>query len=201
MPKNGAQAIDALKLRVVLIGTIILLLVISAIGFWFFRMQLISYAEQVKTDTSKASISNNDIKRLEEIKQKLQDDSVAVTRAKSIVADSKSYQYQNQIISDITAYAQDAGLHVTSFSFGDTGVLTGTAATATPGSSAPAGLKALTTTVSVKSPANYQAVMRFVHSIENNLTKMQLSGISLTKSADSSTDVTVNPFTIEVYTK
>jgi hypothetical protein len=166
-----------------------------------------SYAEQVKTDTSKASISSNDIQRLEQIKQKLQDDSVAVTRAKSIVADSQSYQYQNQIINDITAYAQAAGLHVTNFSFStdnlpgaNAGAATSTAAPTTQ-SSTPAGLKILTTTVSVKSPANYQSVMKFVHSIENNLTKMQLSGISLAKDSSSPTDVTVSPFTIEVYTK
>jgi hypothetical protein len=159
----------------------------------------------VKADSAAATVSTNDITRLQQLQNKLEIESVAVTRAKSIVSDSQFYAYQNQIITDITAYAKSAGLKITNFTFTTDSVQGAKAGAATtPQTSTaptPAGLKSLTATIAIQSPANYQAVMRFIHSVEANLTKMQLTGISITKSAKNSTEVSVNPFTIEVYTR
>ena len=42
--------------------------------------------------------------------------------------------------------------------------------------------------------------MNFIHYIENNLTKMQLSGVSLSKGKEGN-NITVSALTIEVYLK
>jgi hypothetical protein len=188
--------------RLILICGMVLLLGVFAACFFFFRGQLDTYASQVKDDNYVAAVSSNDVSRLQDIQQELENDNVAVTRAKSIVADSQYYQYQNQIISDINQYAKTSGVTITSYTFNTDIDKKTPAQTASPNplTIAPAGLKTLSTVVSVKSPVDYTAIMRFIHSIEINLTKMQLTGVSFIKGT-SNTDVSVNPITIEVYTR
>lgn len=199
---NRMKSLTATSLRLMLIVSIFLLVILSAISFWFFRTNLVSFAQQVHSDNAAASISSSDISRLEQLKRDLEKDKVAVTRAKNIVADSKYYQYQDQIINDITAYASKAGVSITSFAFTGQSSEGAGASAAVPQqtSNTPPGLKTISTTVTLKSPANYKAVMQFIHFLELNLTKMQLSGISLTKGLTAE-DVMLNPLTIEVYVK
>lgn len=205
MIENQLQGMTATRLRIILIFTIVLLVVLCGVGFWFFRGQLISYARQVEIDNAAASASSDDIVKLQKLKTELSDDQVAVTRAKNIVADSQHYQYQNQIIDDITAYARLSGINITGFTFNNDTPVNGTKPVATgvtpvAGPIAPANLKTTTTSITVKNPVNYETVMKFIRSIELNLTKMEVSGVSLTKASDPS-QVTVNPITIEVYTR
>lgn len=209
MLKSNFNHLTPTKLRALLIGTIVLMLVIGFAAFWLVRNQLVAYAEVVSKDTEAATISNNDIAQLQKLQKTLEEDSVAVTRAKNIVAESKSYQYQNQIIDDITSYAKKAGLQVMSFTFDDTGTGTtptaGTSAAGPPDTTTPQltlpGLKSVSTTVSVNNPAKYESVMKFIRYIELNLTKMQLTGITLSKGSEGKTDVSVGQFIIEVYTR
>jgi hypothetical protein len=182
---------------------IVLLLGLCVGGFWFFRSQLVSYAEQVQADNAAAKSSNDDIARLQKMKKDLEDNQVAVTRAKNIVADSQQYQYQDQIINDIQAYAKSSKISITGFVF-NSETAKPTAGTSTPTAVQPAtpvGLKSISVSITVKTPVNYQSVLRFIHSLELNLTKMQLTGVSLTKVADNTTDVNINPLTVEVYTR
>jgi hypothetical protein len=200
------NTMTASKFRLILLSNIVLLLAISAGGFWFLRGQLALYAEQVQKDSTAASTSSNDISRLQLLQRQLEEDKVAVTRAKSIVADSQAYQYQNQIITDITSYGVASGVTITSIDFSEKGGVGGTAAPpvgALPTASlvAPAGLKTTSAVIAVKNPVNYLSIMRFVHSIESNLTKMQITGVSLQKSGVSTSEVTTTPLTIQVYTR
>lgn len=200
MDKQHSSSMTAVKLRIVLLCTAGLLLAIFAAGFLFFRNQLDVFATQVKADNNAAAISNNDVERLQDLKQKLENDKVAVNRAKNIVADSQYYQYQNQIISDINQYANDSGVTITSFTFSSGNDKKTAAPVPSTLTTPPPGLKSTSAVIAIKSPVNYDSIMRFIHSIELNLTKMQLAGVSLTKGT-SNTDVTVNPITLEVYTR
>ncbi|MDB5176672.1 MAG: hypothetical protein JWN75_340 [Candidatus Saccharibacteria bacterium] len=204
MLKNQMNGLTAPRLRIVLISLIVLTFALCIAGFWFFHTQLVSYAEQVQSDNATAASSSDDIVKLQMVEKQLKDDAVAVTRAKNIVADSQYYEYQNQIISDINTYAKNSGVSISGFAFSDTNTPAAAAPAAGQVSATPvtpAGLKSIKATVTIKSPVSYTAIMKFTHSIELNLTKMQLSGISMTGSPDSPTEVTVNPFTIEVYTR
>lgn len=188
------------KLRIALLGSMVVIIAVASVGYWFFRTQLTDYAEQVSVATAEADQSSSDTVTLQRLKKELEDDKVAVNRAKSIVADSKYYQYQDQIIKDINAYAKASGVVVSAYDFGAPTTATGGAAPATPaaGTATAAGLKSTKVTVSLNNPVDYKAAMRFIYSIEQNLTKMQLSGISLT-TGDAKNEVTVNSLNIEVY--
>lgn len=198
MNKDASNKLSAVKFRLVLIASIVILLGLAGVGFWFFCNQLTSYATEVRSANAAASTSTSDILRLKQLEKQLEEDSVAVTRAKNIVADSKYYQYQDQIIADFTSYAKASKLTISSINF-DTGAAA-PAAPAPGGTPTPAGLKSTTATVTLKNPVNYQALLKFVHSLELNLTKMQLTGITLQRDEESKS-VTVNPLTIEVYTR
>lgn len=208
MPTNKSSTLDAPKLRIVLIVTIVILVGASATLFWFFRAQLITYAEQVEKDTTAASVSNSDVSKLKALKEELEDNQVAVNRAKSIVADSQHYQYQNQIVDDINIYAKKAGVSITNFGFTDPSA--STAATTPPPAGAataptqaaptlPEGLKSVSVSLSLKSPIEYQNIIKFIRYIEANLTKMQVSGVAFSKTSPGSTQVSVDPITVEVY--
>lgn len=204
MPK-GQAGISAAKLRIVLSVSIVLILVLAAVSFWFFRNQLEGYATEVRKANTDALVSTKNISKLKELEQELEDNTVAIARAEKIVGDSKYYQYQNQIIADLNSYAKAAGIFIESYSFletGTPGTASGTAPPTTgPDGPPPAGLKTTGVSITLKSPIDYAALMRFVHAIETNLTKMQLTGISISRVEHGSKNVATNPLTIEVYTR
>ena len=209
MSSGQSKGISAAKLRIVLAVSIVLILILSAVSFWFFRSQLEGYATEVRKANTEALVSAKDVSKLKELQQELEDSAVAIARAEKIVGDSKFYQYQDQIIADLNAYARTAGIFIESYSFletGTPGTAAGGAATPPPTVAGadgppPAGLKTTTVSITLKSPINYAALMRFVHAIETNLTKMQLTGISIARVAYGSQDVSTTPLNIEVYTR
>jgi hypothetical protein len=141
---------------------------------------------------------------LQHLKTEMADNQVAVNRAASIVADSKYYQYQNQIIDDLNKYAKAAGFNsITSFSFTDSstaGASASSAVATTPGVAAPVGLKSVTATVSLPGSISYQSAMNFLKAVESNLTKMDLGGVTMQLDTTSG-NLTINPLSIKVYTQ
>ena len=207
--------LTAVNLRVVLIVSIVFLAAFGGAGFYLFHQQLAAYADEVNTDSAKAETSTQDISKLQQLEGEIKNDNVAITRAAKIVADSKQYQYQDQIINDIDAYANVAGIKIAGFTFdtsaagtagsttgGTTPTTTGGATTA-PAVTAPAGLKITTATITLAQGQNsFKSIMNFLKSIEQNLTKMNLSGISLQRNTGTSGgDVIPGAITIQVYTR
>lgn len=205
MLKKQVSGMTAQKLRLLLLVCIALLIILSAAGFWFAHKQLVSFAEQVRETTAIANASTQDLTNLQALKTKLAEDADTVERTKNIVADSQYYAYQDQIIKDINTYASRAGVTITGYTFnsqtGSTGTPAPSAATApNAGNPSVAGLKSVSVSIAIKSPVKYGNIMNFVHAIEQNLTKMQLAGISITKDSQSD-NVTANSLNVEVYTR
>src|SRR3990167_4980672 len=171
-----ATRLSAQRLRLLLIASIVAVVAITSVGFYFVRIQLMDYAESVHISTLTAQTSDKNVANLEILKTKLAQDTDTVERTGRVVADSKSYAYQDQIIKDLNQYASKAGITISGYTFG--AATTG----ATTPAPAPAAPKSITASVNVKSPTSYAKLMNFVHLVEQNLTKMQLSGISMTKS-------------------
>lgn len=200
----------AQKLRMLLLASIIGLVLIAGAVFWLIRGHLMTFAHEVQQSNAEANSSTQNLATLEHLKTQLSQDADTVERTKNIVAESKSYAYQDQIIKDINTYASRSGVSVSGYTFSaDTGATAGTAVTSTPpaastqataGAKTVTGLKSVSVSVNLKSPVKYESVMNFIHSIEQNLTKMQLAGISLTKDPTSD-NVTASALTIEVYTR
>lgn len=194
--------LTATRLRLVLAAVIVLLTLLIALGFYGVQSYLYKFAVEVSHANEDAATSGNDIQKLQNLQQKLADEASIIDRTKKIVADSKSYEYQDQIIADLNTYAARAGVLITSFVFADNN------AQASAGASAPAdttaaaipGLKSTTVAITLESPTKYNQVMNFVHYIEQNLTKMQLASLELTKGA-ASDEVATSTLEIGVYIK
>jgi len=198
MIEKQLRHMTAAKLRLILIFLMVLLVVGSCAGFLYFRQQLVTYASQVNADNTAAAVSSDTIVQLQKLKAEMSDNQVAITRAEKIVADSKHYQYQTQIINDITSYAEAAGITITGFTFNSDQASAG-ASTSSPAPITPVGLKSTGATITVDSPVSYKKIMNFLYSIELSLTKMNITSVSLTGAPNNK--VTVNPIGIEVYTR
>lgn len=201
--------LTAVSFRLILSVTLFLTAGIIVAAVWFSTSKLKGFAAEVSQISSDASASQDSVQTLQKTKQELEAQKDIVTKAANIVADSQGYQYQDQIIKDLNAYANASGLSITNFSFAAS---TGAASSATPapaasGSTAsptpattaiPSGVKSTTASVTLKTPVNYVNLLQFIHSIEQNLTKMQIARITLSKGA-SAQEINTDSLEIQVY--
>lgn len=177
-------------------------------GFIYFRGTLEKYADEISTVSSEAESTRSRVQQLQKTEIELKKHSVAIDRAARIVAESKSYQYQNQIINDITNYAERADVSITSFTFGDASNTPSAPAPAAappisnpqgpaPGGAAP---KSTTVTINLGDSVPYENLLNFLTMIEKNLTKMQIANVSLSKSSDGdANEVSLQSLNLEVY--
>lgn len=162
--------------------------------------------KKAATDTSHAvadaEASQNNLQNLQKLEQDLVAKKDVVQRAASIVAESRSYEYQNQIINDLNDYAARAGLSITNINFAAAATGSGgAAATPAPPVASVNGVKSTSASITLKNPVDYASLLRFIKSIEQNLTKMQISSIGLSKGADGQPNVSSDTLNIEVYIK
>ena len=206
------SSITSTSLRVIL-SILLVLLVAAGVGvFLLGYKQVKNYSAESQTVAAKAQASQSSLEHLVTTKKFLAENKSAVERANQLVSESKSYVYQDQIIADINKYASEAGLAVTNISFADTKTAkvgssssTSSPTTATTAktstASAPAGVKSMTATVSLKNPVNYDAMLNFIHLVEQSLFRMQISQISLSQSQGDQGGLTSDILTIEVYVR
>jgi hypothetical protein len=201
MMKKGT--LTATRLRLALGISLLLIEVLASLFIAKANQDLNDYAMQVSRVAADAAASKGNIKNLQKIQQELLANKDTVERANDIVADSQSYQYQNQIITDINDYANRAGITVTNMDFTaantDTPAVTPTTPSTAP--AVPTGVKSTSVSVTIKNPVVYEKLLRFIKSIEQNLTKMQISRIGFSKDTSSTTGITSEVLTIEVYVR
>jgi hypothetical protein len=193
-------------LRLILSVSLALAVIGAGVIFTLVSGQLKDVATTVSHKVADAEASRNSLTNLRKIEKFLEDNKEAVTRANEIVAESKSYEYQNQIINDLKTYAAASGVSIKSFDFAAGNSATPTtpapaASAADPtATAAPAGptLKSTTVSITLDNPIAYDNLLRFVKAIEQNLTKMQVSAITMSKGT-SNTQVTTDALSIEVY--
>lgn len=198
-PKNLTPS----KLRLILTAALFLTLITASVIFYFANANLRSVATAVSHKVADANASRNNLENLKKIERFLAEQQDTITRVNSIVADSQSYQYQDQIILDLNSYAAKAGISITNFDFAAAAAATTTppAATGTQ-ASAPTtgGVKSTTVSISVANPVDYISLLRFIKSIEQNLTKMQISKIGLSKGTNAN-EVSTDALAIEIYVR
>jgi hypothetical protein len=187
------KPMTATKLRLYLSISLFMIVLLAVAALYFVNDKLQTYATEVSQVAAQAQESQNNVQSLQRIQQELTDNKSVIERTRDIVADSKSYQYQDQIIKDLNDYAKQSGITITNMDF------TATASTTAPTTStaAPTGVKSTSVSVTLKNPVGYISLLRFIRSIEQNLTKMQVSRVSLSKSENN--QVTSEALTIEVY--
>lgn len=189
--------------RLLMLGLMAFIIIVIVAGFYFIQQGLSAYAKDVNQSVSAASTSEDSISQLRLLELELAKLKEINTRASSIIAESQSYRYQDQVIDDLSEYATRSGVSISQFSFQSDSASPGALVPQTPlptASTAPAGLKSTSVNISLNTPVGYTNLLKFLRSIEQNLTKMQISGVSLSKGTTPDS-VSTGALTIEVYIK
>ena len=225
--QSSKSPLTATKLRLVLSILLLLILVGMAVGFYFAYSFLNQTAKTAAETQAEAMSSDARLQNLRQLEAQLKKYEDTIQTAQSIVADSQSYQYQNQIINDITNYANQAGISIVSITFPDSsgssesnspapapqaapteppaaageGNAEGGSESA-PAAAAPAApsIKSVQASIQLGEGVNYNSLLHFVHLIEQNLTRMQISDLSLSGGSGESGGSSQN-LNIEVYVK
>ena len=198
----------AARLRLILSVSLFAIPLIAGGIFYYIYGQLQNVAVNVSHTVVDAQSRQSSIQTLQEIQTELNNNKDIIAKANSIVADSQSYQYQDQILNDIKGYADKAGITITNVDFSNTSTTGGSTGTAprsgtqqTPTVATPSGVKTVSVSITMQNPIGYDNFLQFLRSIEDNLTKMQVQKISLSKGTGSGDSVASDVLTLQVYVR
>lgn len=216
---------SAIRLRMTLfIGMGLAVMAIVALAIYGVKY-LDGYATEVNAIVYESTTSNDRLAAIRQQVEALENNTSSVERARQIVAESKSYRYQDVIVRDLQSFADKAGIKIVSFDFSsgnseETSAPAAPAADAADPSAATEGgdanasadpaagaapaqpvsqLKSTTVNISLENPVGYRQLLQFIHYVEQNLTKMQISSVSLSGSQEDASSVTIDALTVEVY--
>ncbi len=114
MKKSG---LNASVLQWILLSLIILFVAGGVVGVMYMQGLLKSQMESTNKIKVEAENSSTNLIRAQLLKSYLAERQNDVDKAANIVANTVSYQYQDQIVQDITRYAQLSGLRILGFDF------------------------------------------------------------------------------------
>ena len=200
--------LTATNLRIILAVSLVAITAIGAGGFALAYNWLDGFAADASTVASHAAASESELQELSQTEKMLKTQHHAVERASKIAAESKSYQYQDQIINDLNDFARKAGITISDITFADNNAKGSSSSSSSSsnktGTSLPAiaGLKATTASVTVKNPVEYRKLLTFMYLVEQSLTKMRIANVDLSRSTAQGQppdSITSNTLTIEVY--
>lgn len=164
----------------------------ASYGAYTTHQKLSSFATEVDHLTIDSELNQQGIENAKKLTRVLQENSESVGRAASIVADTKFYEYQDQIVQDITSYASASNLTVLGFDF---------STTAKPGSSGVSGLKTVVAIVTLRNPVPYNDYLHFLKLIERNLTKIQVTQLDISNDLKAAGTITSPVITLEVFVR
>lgn len=198
------QAITPTRLRIILSATLVLLTAAGAGVFYFAYSGLDEAATQAGQSAASAREGEDTLQRLQTLRTDLDAKKEIIERTSRVVANSQNYAYQDQLVTDLTAYARRANLTIKNISFSSQAPTAAPAAPTEGGAptptGAPAGLNKATVDISLESPVNYLNLLNFLHYVEQNLTKLKVSKVVMTSSQDSA-GVTIDVLNLEVYVR
>ena len=195
------KVLNASIARIVL--SLLLLIILSAmVGLVIFAYSFLSKtSEEVGKMQTEAIAVDTKIQSLLASKSQLDRNSDTVKKAKNIVSESKLYQYQNQIIQDLNTYADRAGIPIKSFSFQNEPTTSAKTATSSKQTStSPAGVKSTFVSIQLGDHIDYTKFLHFLSLIEKNVTRMQLSGVSISRGANNH-EISIQSLEVKVYTR
>ena len=172
--KTRAVQLNAQLIQYMLIA--LSLVVIGCIVWIFITANSMLAAKAIEVDHAKidAELAQEEISRLKLLKKTLSDDKEIIEKARRIVAESQMYKFQDQVIDEITVYAQKAGIDVIGYDF----TVKGTSSQKSTTTSSKLPQKTIVT-VKTASNVSYTSYLKFLKYIENNVTKMQMAGIAI----------------------
>lgn len=195
------KVLNASIMRIIM--TLLLIVILAAmIGAVTFAYSFLSKAsEDVGKMQNEAVAIDSKIQNLLVLKDQLDKNSDIAKKAKNIVSESKMYQYQNQIVQDLSTYADRAGIPIRSFTFqSDSKNSAQSPAAKKKTNTGPDGIKSTFVSIQLGEKIDYVRFLHFLNLIEKNVTRMQLSGVAISRTPDSR-EVSVQAFEVKVCTR
>lgn len=189
--KKSNQSLSAQQLRLVLIGIIALLIIMGIAGVLYLNGFLAKKVAAANDAAQSAQLSKASLSNAQALKIYLENHGDDVEKAAMIVAQTTSYRYQNQIVEDVTKYANAAGITIVGFSFPQE-ISAATVDKTT-------GLKSLTATITLSNSSKYTSYLLFLKYIEQNLTKMQITDITISPNLTDQNYINDTTIGIQVY--
>jgi len=198
----------AVTMRIVFALSLVLILVGMGGVVYFGYTMLQGTAEEVSKIQTEAKAVDAKVQNLARLEKEMEEYKDSVAKAQQLVAETQQYQYQNQIINDLTAYANKSGVGIAGFTFtsGSAGVKSNSGSSGTSGtnnssgSNSAAGPKSMKVSVRLNEKTDYMALLRFMHLIEQNLTRMQIASVSMSKT-EGTGQVNTQTLEVEVYVR
>lgn len=183
MKKNVAQKSQATTTRNLLAFVLVIVILGATAGFYYGLQVIKDYALEVTHSVADSSASTKNVDELEQLKKKLADGESLVSKADSLFSTPDSYQ--TQALKDISKYAGEAGVTISSID--------------SIGSSEGDPASSYSESITLQSPVSYANLLKFLDAIEGNLPKMQITGITLARPTSGSGDlVATDKITITV---
>lgn len=217
MKRSGLSAVAAERLFAI---AIVALIGIIIVDFIFITNILRARAREADHTKIQADISDEDITKVRSAQEWLDDHQDEVNRAQLIVADSSRYQYQNQIIKDFQDFAAKVGISISGFTFSNPttgGTQPSSSSTTTPsggasassapassgnsGASTPKGVSSINVAITLGEKISYQQYLNLLRLIEQNVTRMQVTDVSLTPDGQDPNTITSPTLNVIVYIK
>lgn len=188
--------LNSITMNWVLIGSIVLLVGAAGVGYYYgskFLKDMAQRTDHAKTDATIAAENLAQLQRLETEMKKKQE---VILRAQQIVAQSSQYRYQDQIVQDINTFAGRADVAVTGYDFGDPSKTKSSSEQSVPNIK---GLKLITANIQLATPVNFDNFLRFLKAIEQNLTKMQITGVNMTPDTENVNAISNPTVGLQIY--
>ncbi|MEI6228819.1 MAG: hypothetical protein WCP11_02240 [Candidatus Saccharibacteria bacterium] len=181
----------AKKLNTILLVIIVLMIVGIGLGFYFVQNAIQSRTIETNVLMAKADKQNE----TPVVKIGAKDESTKSLAQKTLAMLTNSNDIELQTKNTIDKYASESGLVINSFN------LLPTDNSTTDPTNLAIGLKIHKIVVGIGSPASFSGLMKFTKALETTTPKMQITSINLSNIRANKDAVTIEPITIEVYTR
>lgn len=194
------NSITPTRLRLALSISILLVVVAGVSVFYLAYTKLSETATEVGVHAANARESQDTLQRLQLLKKDLEAKRDVVGMTSRVMASSQNYAYQDLLVRDLTIYASRAHLTIKNINFSSPVSEAAPAApadAANPAPAAPVGPKKATVDITLETPVDYTSLLDFLHYVEQNLTKLKISKVTITKGE--ANNVTIDVLNLEVY--
>lgn len=183
------STMSAVVLRRALATSIVFLIILAGVGFYFAQGWLHTFATSVSHTVADSKMSDSSLQSLSKLQKELEAQQEIIAKTNAITTSSASYQTQS--VQDLIAYAGLTGMTISDYTFPLT-------AAATP---AAAAVPTTQVTIKLTSPISYTNLLQFMSAIEGNLPKMQITSVNLGRVVGDNTTIKIDQLTIAVYTR
>lgn len=191
----NSLSINAVVLQYILVFLIVLVLGLIVGLSWMANSSLADKASETDHARIDSMLAQDEISRLKQLQKNLAEDKDAIAKAAQIVAESQMYSYQDQVVNDLTAFSKSAGVTITGFEFNEKP----TAGDASSSAQKTSTQRKTLVTILLANEVKYTSLLTFIKAIEQNITRMQLTGISIQPSKTDPSIVIAPRIEIEVY--